>query len=270
MSENLLEFPDNHSPHAYQLLHEDPLFEAFIADAAKTIVNLHVTTRNLGKLPVERWRLESPFQQFHADILERYEKNLPPEGRLRDAYLAAAKYADENEGRWTIYFVPGVTKKAMKVKGTVITDGIPGYKELHIDAGVEALFGHVDIPDVDHYCMDVIALLFQIQNPFERDVPVLDWVTKEGSRVHLSARGASYSGWPVVRCIGGSKQCCVNQLLGLLQFPVIPRHPQLQKEKYINWGYNRQGLFRTLTYRQEKVVACTCVDISSSSDSDSD
>jgi hypothetical protein len=122
--------------------------------------------------------------------------------------------------------------------------------------------------------MDAIALLFQMQNPFERDVPVLDWVTSEGSRVHLSATGAAYSGWPSVSSIGGPKKCCVNQLFGLFQFPFIPRHPQLQAKKFINWGYDRQGLFRTRTYHQETVLAPTCrkrcVEISSSSDSESD
>ena len=77
-----------------QLLQEDPHFAAFLLDSAKTIVALEATSRNPGKLPVERWRQESPFKQFHDDILERYRMNLPPAGRLRDAFLAAAKYAD--------------------------------------------------------------------------------------------------------------------------------------------------------------------------------
>jgi hypothetical protein len=85
--------------------------------------------------------------------------NLPPAGRLTDAFLAAAKYADENDGRWTIVFVPGVTDKAITVKGTVITDGVPAYAELKIAAGVKALKRHVDRPPVDHYAMDMIAFM---------------------------------------------------------------------------------------------------------------
>jgi hypothetical protein len=115
MSENLLELPDNHYPHAYQLLQEDPQFEAFLKDSARTIVDCEATSRNPGKLPVERWRQESPFKQFHEDILKRYQMNDPPAGRIKDAFLAAAKYADENDGKWTIFFVPGVTDKAITV-----------------------------------------------------------------------------------------------------------------------------------------------------------
>ena len=42
-------------------------------------------------------------------------------------------------GKWTICFVPGVTDKAITVKGTVITDGVPVYTELKIAAGVDIL-----------------------------------------------------------------------------------------------------------------------------------
>ncbi len=156
MSEILLELPDNHSPHAYQLLQEDPHFAAFLLDSAKTIVALEATSRNPGKLPVERWRQESPFKQFHDDILERYRMNLPPAGRLRDAFLAAATYADKNDGRWTIFFVPGVTDKAITVKGTVITDDVPAYTELRIVAGVKVLKRHVVRPPEEHYAMEMI------------------------------------------------------------------------------------------------------------------
>jgi hypothetical protein len=156
MSEILLELPDNHSPHAYQLLQEDPHFAAFLLDSAKTIVALEATSRNPGKLPVERWRQESPFKQFHDDILERYRMNLPPAGRLRDAFLAAAKYADDNDGRWTTYFVPCVTKKKITVKGTVINDGVPAYAELVIAGGIQALKRHVERPPDGVDAMEMI------------------------------------------------------------------------------------------------------------------
>ncbi len=51
---NLLELPENHYLHAYQLLQEDPQFDAFLKDSARTIVDCEATSRNPGKLPVER------------------------------------------------------------------------------------------------------------------------------------------------------------------------------------------------------------------------
>ena len=45
--------------------------------------------------------------------------------------------------------------------------------------------------------------------------------------------------------------CCVLQLVCLLQFGYAPRHPQHQDTKYINHGWDLEtGVFRTLTYNQ--------------------
>ena len=60
---------------------------------------------NPAMLLIEEFCKLSLYRQFHEDCMERYRHNLPPPNdRIRDAYLAAAKHADDHDGRWTVYF----------------------------------------------------------------------------------------------------------------------------------------------------------------------
>jgi hypothetical protein len=57
--------------------------------------------------------------------------------------------------------------------------------------------------------------------------------------------------WPEITVFGDN--CCVLQLVCLLQFGYAPRHPQHQDTKFINHGYNGgTGVSRTLTYNQNE------------------
>ncbi len=95
--------------------------------------------------------------------------------------------------------------------------------------------------------LDLAALLYQY--PHICGVPVLDVVTEtatEKKAVPVYSQSASdASNWPTVKIEGES--CCVFQLLGLTQFPVVPRHPQSQNPKVINWGIEH-GLVVTYLY----------------------
>ncbi len=74
-------------------------------------------------------------------------------------------------------------------------------------------------------------------------VPLLDVTTVSddgGQAVAVYSKiDSGYSNWPYVLVEGES--CCVLQLLGLTQFPVVPRHPQHQNPKFINWGVRCTG-----------------------------
>ena len=95
--------------------------------------------------------------------------------------------------------------------------------------------------------LDLAAFLFQY--PHISGVPLLDLVTViatgEKAVPVYSQIDSDSSNWPTVMVEGES--CCVFQLLGLTQFPVVPRHPQSQNPKYINWGMQR-GLVVTYLY----------------------
>ena len=83
--------------------------------------------------------------------------------------------------------------------------------------------------------LDLLAFLSQF--PHTSGVPLLDvtTVTDTGTVAVAvySQIGSVSSNWPTVLVEGES--CCVFQLLGLTQFPVVPRHPQSQNLKFINW-----------------------------------
>jgi hypothetical protein len=261
--ETLYEFPRPKSgggAHSYQLLQQDAGWTAFLAESATSVVDMEWQTVNPNLMPIEEFRKFSPFRQFHDDTLQRYLQNLPPsKGRVSDVFLSAAKRADDNQGSWTLYFTKETTTKPITVGGTVFVDGVPTYAEITIGANVEVLKRHDKQPKGPHYAMDVTALMFQTQCPEQQHVPILDEVTEDGSRAHLSSTGSSSSRWPSISNFGGKKRACTNQLIGLLQFSVIPRHPQLQSLKYCNWGYDRRGISRTLTYRQQRDPAARIV-----------
>ena len=256
--------------HSYQLLQPDAGWTAFLDESAKSTVDMKWQTVNPQQLPIEDFRNLSPYREFHNDILDRYRNNLPPpKGRIRDVYLAAAKHADDNGGSWKVYFTTETTTEPITVGGTVFVDGVQTYAEITILANVEVMVRHNKKPKGKHYAMEVIALMFQTQFSDQQHVPILDMVTEDGSCAHFSSTGSSYSRWPSMSNIGGKKRACTNQLIGLLQFPIIPRHPQLQSVKYCNWGYDRGGISRTRTYHQQRDPAAIVV-VSEDEESDDD
>jgi hypothetical protein len=113
---------------------------------------------------------------------------------------------------------------------------------------------------IDHarpgsFTIQLQALLFQLQYPNAVGVPVLRYNTAPGqAQSLLSFVPADYHAWPQVMLPGTGKKptpVCVAQLVGLLQFGVIPRHPQIgQSKKWGNWGYPSAGVFATTLYHQ--------------------
>ena len=97
------------------------------------------------------------------------------------------------------------------------------------------------------YVLHLDVLLFCLQFPHVRGMPLLDRRTRiagvEESFAVFTTTNAGYSIWPSVNVDG--EYCCVLELLGLLQFPVIPRNPQHVNPKCVNRGYDRLGRVRT-------------------------
>ncbi len=94
------------------------------------------------------------------------------------------------------------------------------------------------MPHLRHFNMPVHhlnLLLLQLQFPNLRGLPLLDITTvgADGSE-SIAQRTYTKSGgnnWPHVKVEG--KSCCALQLMGLVQFKVIKRHPQEKGKKYI-------------------------------------
>ena len=76
--------------------------------------------------------------------------------------------------------------------------------------------------DKDSCTMDIGALAFQAQVPFEVGVPIL-FSTAAGSSMSCTQFSFSSDRWPEIKVFGDN--CCVLQLVCLLQFGYAPRHP---------------------------------------------
>ncbi len=116
------------------------------------------------------------------------------------------------------------------------------------------------------YTLHLNLLLLQIRFPNLRGLPLLDFTTvgADGSSESVAQLTYTKSGgnnWPQVKVEG--KSCCALQLMGLVQFKVIKRHPQEKGKKYINWGYRNNGVFKTYLYHETETVAgeSTCTPI---------
>jgi hypothetical protein len=140
-----------------------------------------------------------------------------------------------------VVFMEGVLKAGVhspKTDGMVLEQLYPGY-------------GHKKF-----YKLHLDLLLFQMQCPHVSGVPLMDIVTvsDDGSRQAVAVYSRSSSVWPTVLVEGES--CCVLQLLGLTQFRVVPRHPQHQNPKFINWCMDYWGRVVTTLYRlvQQQLV----------------
>ena len=126
--------------------------------------------------------------------------------------------------------------------------------------------GHIE---QHFYVLHLDVLLFCLQFPHVRRVPLLDRRTRiagvEQSFAVFTTTDSGYSIWPCVKV--NDEDCCVLELLGLLQFAVIPRNPQHVKPKCVNWGYDLLGRVRTDLHRAGRVPP---VGINSDSSNSSD
>ncbi len=73
----------------------------------------------------------------------------------------------------------------------------------------------------------------------------------EQSFAVFTTSDSGYNIWPSVKVDG--EDCCVLELLGLLQFAVIPRNPQHVNPKCVNWGCDRLGRVRTDLHEASRI-----------------
>ena len=99
-----------------------------------------------------------------------------------------------------------------------------------------------------YYVLHLSSFIFQCQFLHARGVPLLECTNGTKVRTQCSSTSACHSAWPYVTVENAG--CCVLQLLGLAQFEMIPRNPQIgQKFKFANWGEFR-GCVWTLIISQ--------------------
>ncbi len=115
------------------------------------------------------------------------------------------------------------------------------------------------------YIVDLKMLLLSLEFPELDGVPVLQEVEKVdvandsiSSSCLMTTAKAQYTYWPVIPNVQSfdkhtpvTKDLCVGQLIGLLQFQIIPRHPVkgvASGHKALNWALT-QGTWKTAQYQ---------------------
>ncbi len=111
--------------------------------------------------------------------------------------------------------------------------------------------------EAQYYALHLDLLLFCMRFPHVRGIPLLDLRTRRddgslGSEPLVTTTGSGYNMWPTVKL--DNKECCVDELLGLLQFEAIPRNPQRVNPKCANWGYDDFGRVQTSLHQAGQVV----------------
>jgi hypothetical protein len=164
----------------------------------------------------------------------------------------------KNTGAFEVIFIEKVLERTVKIRGKFFQDGeqeaIDGILELAAESTVlERVY---NIPgDAEHCVMDIRALLFQMQCPAEIGVPIL-YTTPAGSLssvTHFSYTKGECSRWPHVQVF--DDECCVAQLVCLLQFGFAPRYPQHAKPKCINHGFKIGKFYTKLFPEHQKRLA---------------
>ena len=118
--------------------------------------------------------------------------------------------------------------------------------------------------EAQYYALHLDLLLFCMQFPHVRGIPLLDLRTRRvdgsfGSEPLFTTTRSGYNIWPSVKL--DNKECCVDELLGLLQFTAMPRNPQHVNPKCANWGLDDFGRVRTSLHQAGQVAAAAGVQI---------
>ena len=104
-------------------------------------------------------------------------------------------------------------------------------------------------PEPGCLILDLEMLLLSLEFPELDGLPVVHQVKSMHTKlsvVSLLTKGKNnITYWPVLpniptfnKGVPGIKDMCVGQLLGLLQFRIVPRHPVKGcLEKFANWGF---------------------------------
>jgi hypothetical protein len=78
------------------------------------------------------------------------------------------------------------------------------------------------------YILYLDAFMLQCQILHARGVPLLEYTNGQIIRTHCSRSSACHSAWPYATV--ESECLCILQLLGLIQFEMIPRNPQIGQD----------------------------------------
>ena len=175
-----------------------------------------------------------------------------------------------------LYFVVDRVGPSHPVTGIVHVDGIRQESFLWLDECVT--MRKIVKAEPGCFVVDLELMMLSLQFPELDGIPILCSVTSAAEEVPAGeavsvtvltvvklmtiGNGGCYSYWPCIDHVTSyedgnvvNKELCVGQLLGLLQFPMIPRHPiRYVLIKSVNWALTSSGWTTTQhTAAQEKI-----------------
>ncbi len=241
------------SPHYYELLAPNPAWDEFLEVRKAAVVDMRKIKPNGDIKSVLQWSEDEVIKLFVADFRLRIQKRLAPTaGRIRHLFFSAYHFWSNLGPSLEVIFVEEKLTENLTVRGIVFHGDQPTSTKIEFTTGTKVLKQVSERPTDTASCtMDITALAFQVQFPFEEGVPIL-YSTDAGSSMSCTQFSFSTDRWPEVKIF--DDKCCVLQLVCLLQFGYAPRNPQRgQDTKFINHGYMRYtGVSRTQTYHQKE------------------
>jgi hypothetical protein len=212
------------------------------------------------------WILDPRWASFFRDFRVRIVHSLAPNGRVRDVFLSIRQFMMENKQK-CLYFTQQTVDVDTTVFGTVfqvrcccaallfivlihVQNGKSIEAEIRFTAGDLVLKRSPTKPAHGFFnIMHLDAFMLQCQILHARGVPLLEYTDGQKIRTQCSSTSACHSAWPIATV--ESECVCILQLLGLIQFEMIPRNPQTgQTCKFANWG-EFMGCIWTYLYGQE-------------------
>ncbi len=218
------------SPHYYKLGQDDQDWNKFLETRKAAVVDMRcIKPRSIKN--VKEWSELNIYKPFIDDIQARISSGDTPDGRIRELFQSAHLFATENpfgrQGSLDLTFVEEVLTAELTVYGNVFVKGQNTRKHITFRAGTKVFRRVAEVPQDRSSCtMDIRALMFQLQAPHEVGVPIL-YSTAAGTGeaiTRFSFVKSCYNRWPYIKVFG--KDCCVAQLVCLLQFGLAPRRPQ--------------------------------------------
>jgi hypothetical protein len=159
----------------------------------------------------------------------------------------------------TIFFEIVESGGEEPIQGSVFQNGLSTNAVLSVK-GIPAIQKTLG-PTANGLIVDLEVTMFSLQLSELDGVPVAHHVSVVTSPRMTSAPlltcGVEYSAWPflsnVPSFLAGRptfKNLCVGQIIGLLQFPQVPRHPRkICPERAVAWGI-RKGKWRTTLHKK--------------------
>jgi len=168
-------------------------------------------------------------------------------GRIGDAEAIVDEWKIKNENAKAVCFQAKFLEADTTARGGCYNKGVHQKHSLVFEKNTHVLEVLKPTSTADRVVVYLDMLLLSAQISNAQGIPIGYRVQAGQAKTLFTYATSGSNNWAHFDVDGDA--CCVLTIVGLLQFGMIPRHPQKGvKRKYANWGYDASGLFRTILY----------------------